>query len=327
MDFTFGELELSFRDSVRDLLGRLGGPGHVRQAWSAPPGQGTRDLWQALAGMGLTMALVSEEDGGLGLDERAVVLVLEECGRAALPEPLVETMALAPRLAATGAGFTSDTMVAVGLGPEPLVPWAADADLIVTDADDGSWVALPRDRVEIVPQATVDGGRRMGRIRGWGGSPSVALAADGAERERAVRRLTFGAAAQLAGLAQAMLDQAVSHVSQREQFGVPVGSFQAVKHHLAGAATRLEMARPVVYRAAWSLATGGPEASRDVSMAKAMAGDAATVAARTSLQCHGAIGYTTEHDLHLFLKRAWALGRSWGDPSYHRARVGDWLGV
>jgi alkylation response protein AidB-like acyl-CoA dehydrogenase len=95
-----------------------------------------------------------------------------------------------------------------------------------------------------------------------------------------------------------------------------------VKHHLANARLALEFARPLVYRAAWTVATGDSERPVAVSLAKASASDAARLAARVALQCHGAIGYTTEYDLHLFMKRAWALAASWGDAAWHRARVG-----
>src|SRR5688500_6932542 len=106
-----------------------------------------------------------------------------------------------------------------------------------------------------------------------------------------------------------MLDLTVGYVTERQQFGVPIGSFQAVKHHLADAALALEFARPAVWRASWSVAHASPTRSRDVSMAKAMASDAAELVGRKALQCHGAIGYTVEADLHLFMKRAWALAR------------------
>jgi alkylation response protein AidB-like acyl-CoA dehydrogenase len=124
-----------------------------------------------------------------------------------------------------------------------------------------------------------------------------------------------------------MLDMTVTHVTQRRQFGVPVGSFQAVKHHLADALKDLSFARVAVHRAAWSVAVDAPERGRDVSMAKAMASDAATSVGRASLQCHGAIGYTVEHDLHLLLKRTWALARAWGSASTHRRRVATALGA
>jgi alkylation response protein AidB-like acyl-CoA dehydrogenase len=139
-------------------------------------------------------------------------------------------------------------------------------------------------------------------------------------------RGALATAAVLCGLAGAMLEMTVAYVAERRQFGVPIGSFQAVKHHLAGALLRLEFARPAVARAAWSAAHPEHVAplvrQRDVSMAKALAADAAEACGRAALQCHGAIGYTVEHDLHLFLKRSWALARTWGDRGVHTDRVG-----
>ena len=122
-----------------------------------------------------------------------------------------------------------------------------------------------------------------------------------------------------------MITLAADHAKQRHQFGRPIGSFQAVKHLLAGAQVALEFARPAVYGAAWSLDEGEATASRAASVAKAYASEAATEAARVSLQVHGAIGYTWECDLHLFLKRAWALSAAWGSAAEHRARVLDSL--
>jgi len=127
-------------------------------------------------------------------------------------------------------------------------------------------------------------------------------------------------------VADRLLSMAAQYAKDRSQFGKPIGSFQAVKHHLADALVRVEFARPVVYRAAWSLQHGDPDASMHASMAKAMASEAATLAARTALQVHGAIGYTWEHDLQLWMKRAWSLAAAWGDAATHRARVLERLG-
>jgi hypothetical protein len=135
----------------------------------------------------------------------------------------------------------------------------------------------------------------------------------------------MGVGAVLVGVADRLIAMAAQYANERSQFGKPIGSFQAVKHQLADALVRVEFARPVVYRAAWSLAEGDPDAGLHASMAKAMASEAATVAARTALQVHGAIGYTWEHDLHLWMKRAWALAAAWGDAAAHRARVLDIL--
>jgi alkylation response protein AidB-like acyl-CoA dehydrogenase len=125
----------------------------------------------------------------------------------------------------------------------------------------------------------------------------------------------LAAAAQLVGLGQRMLDMTVAYVKERHQFGVPVGSFQAVKHHLADAHMEIAFARPAVQRAAET------RTSRDISMSKAMASDAASLTARKALQCHGAIGYTVEYDLHRYLKLTWQLARSHGDAAWHRERI------
>ena len=123
-----------------------------------------------------------------------------------------------------------------------------------------------------------------------------------------------------------MIALAAEYAKERHQFGKPIGSFQAVKHLLAGAQVKLEFARPVVYAAAWALDAGEHRsASRSASAAKAYASEAATEAARVSLQVHGAIGYTWECDLHLFLKRAWALAEAWGSAADHRRRLLDSL--
>ena len=133
-------------------------------------------------------------------------------------------------------------------------------------------------------------------------------------------------AAELLGLADRMITMAADYAKERQQFGKPIGTFQAVKHLLAGAQVPLEFARPVVYAAAWALDRASPTRSRSASMAKAYASDAATEAARVALQVHGAIGYTWECDLHLFLKRAWALAEAWGSAADHRSRVLDLAG-
>jgi alkylation response protein AidB-like acyl-CoA dehydrogenase len=119
--------------------------------------------------------------------------------------------------------------------------------------------------------------------------------------------MAFGAATTLVGVARHLIEVTVEYAKERQQFGQPIGGFQAVKHHQASALLAVEFAAPAVYRAAWSIANDQSTVPRDVSMAKAMAGDAAEQAARVALQVHGAIGYTFESDLHLWMKRVWGL--------------------
>jgi alkylation response protein AidB-like acyl-CoA dehydrogenase len=127
----------------------------------------------------------------------------------------------------------------------------------------------------------------------------------------------------LIGLAERLGDLAGDHARQRHQFGKPIGGFQAVKHRLADALLAVDKARPAVERAGWSMATGQATRARDVSMAKVLASDAATNAARASIQVHGALGYTWECDVHLFAKKAWALAGAYGDARWHRRRVAE----
>jgi alkylation response protein AidB-like acyl-CoA dehydrogenase len=136
-------------------------------------------------------------------------------------------------------------------------------------------------------------------------------------------QLAVAAAGVLVGLADRMIEMAADYARQRHQFGRPIGSFQAVKHLLADALLQVEFAKAPLYRAAWSLSNGATTAGRDASMAKALANEAAYRTTRATMQVHGAIGYTWDCDLHLWMKKAWALQRAYGDTRFHRRRVGD----
>jgi len=337
--FGFDDDLLALRDATRDLLDKECPPATVRAAWDAPPGALDRGAWDRLAGTGVLATLVPEADDGLGLDERALALVLEEAGRAGMPHPLVESAAVAaPLVAGSPAGQAAGPgpagvpdahglgMVATDLGG-PHVPCAADADwLLLRDAASGALHLVDPAAAVLTPIATVDRARRAATVD-WQPASGSLVTDDPAAVDLAFDRGAFGTAAVLVGLAQRMLDLTVAYVSERRQFGVPVGSFQAVKHRLADALKDLAFARPAVHRAAHSLATGAGTRSRDVSMAKAMASDAARLVGRQALQCHGAIGYTVEHDLHLYLKRTWALAAAWGDAAWHRDRVARAIGI
>jgi alkylation response protein AidB-like acyl-CoA dehydrogenase len=319
---------------VRELLAKECTPEAVRTAWDAPHDAAVdRKRWRSLAEMGVVGLMVPEAHGGLGLDELDLVLLLEEAGRAALPEPIIDVAAVGGPLLAELAPpalqarwlpplARGDLLVGVQSGGRASIPGGAEADLLVLVHDDEVH-AVARDAVELVAQQSVDGSRKLVLVD-WHRSPDTLIAAGEAGWagvNRAFDRGALAAAAQLIGLAARMITLTVDYVTQREQFGVPVGSFQAVKHQLANAYLDLEMARPVVYRAAHSMATSAPDRSRDVSMAKVFAAEAAHHASRVALQCHGAIGYTVECDLHLYLKRAWALEPAWGEVSWHRDRV------
>ena len=295
------------RDAVRGFLEHECPPKVVRDAWTNDTGRS--GLWPRLGEMGVLGVLAPEERGGFGGDALDLVLLLEETGRAALPEPIVEHAAVAlpllddERVPAAAAGDLTVTVAP----PSGLVPYGRGADLVLYDdafVEPGS--------LSLQERESVDGSRRLVATA----TPPTSIDVDASDRA------ALGVAAQLIGLAERMLTMTVDYAKERRQFGVAIGSFQAVKHHLANVALALEFGRPLVYRAAWSFARGDAARSVHVGMAKARASETALLAGRVALQVHGALGYTTEYHLHLFMKRAWALAASWGDATWHGARVG-----
>ncbi len=328
MHFAFSDDQRAFRDAVRDFLERECPPSVVRAAWN---GQ-LSNLWPQLAEMGVVGLTVPEAMGGLGMDDLDLVLIMEETGRAGLAEPLVETTAVvAPLLAAIGGtvaaehlpGIADGSTIAVMTFDAEYAPWADRAGLVVRAAAD-TVELVSSEASRLRPQANVDRARPLFDIapRVLDGGPVLASGPAATALARAAAdRGALAVSAQLCGLAARMLDITVEYVKERRQFGVPIGSYQAVKHHLANVELELAYARPVVYRAAWSLHVGDPLAPVHCSMAKVYAAKAASTAVKACLQCHGAIAYTLEHDLHLFMKRVWALLPAYGDPRWHRARV------
>jgi alkylation response protein AidB-like acyl-CoA dehydrogenase len=342
MRFGLSEEAIALRDATASVLRAEVSAATVRAGWAVPEAGPVRDAWRKLAAIGALGTLVSHDAGGLGLDETCLVPVLEEAGRSGLPGPLAETAAVAAPLLPGGPGaarYLDDvlagevTVTAQFETGSSLVPYGQLADLIVIRCGD-TLRLFERDALPLVPCATVDGSRALARLSA---APDVQagmlLCDDPAVLDAAWQRGVLATAALLNGLSARMLDMTVGYVNQREQFGKPIGSFQAVKHALADALVAVEFARPAALAAAWTLASAraGDPAGRDagagVSMAKVLAADAARLVARTAIQCHGAMGYTTEYDLHLFAKRAWALIPSWGTPQWHRARLADHLGV
>ena len=292
MDMLFTDDQLALAETVRDYLAGTHGPEVLRRL----DVDGNRDpaIWQGLVDMGLTGLLIPEDQGGLGMGLADAALIAVECGRACLAEPLVETAFVAvPWLVAQGRTSELAAILAGTTKPElphAINPWVAD----------GTGAAL----------TSVD--------------PLRNLTAAPAERSDDPLLLNLGAlmsAAQLVGLADAMLAQAVEYAKIRTQFGQPIGAFQGLKHQLASCAVAIEFAKPVLWRAAQALADGLDSAAVHVSHAKVAATDAAQLTSETAIQVHGAMGYTYEVDLHFWMKRSWALSGAWGSRAFHLRRV------
>jgi alkylation response protein AidB-like acyl-CoA dehydrogenase len=332
MRFAFGEEQQELARVVRELLARECPPAAVRRAWE----RDELPAWDALAAAGVVGMTAPERFGGAGATELELALVLDEAGKAALPGPLADHTAVAiPLVAETcddatcdrllGGAATGRALLATQLAGAPFVDGAARARTILVARGDELHAVDPGRDATITAHATVDGARRLATVEPHR-TTVIARNANGA-LARARDRASWAAAAELVGLARRMIDMTVAYVSIRTQFGRAVGTFQAVQHALAEAHVAVELARPCVHRAAYALAHRESDASRDVSLAKALASDAAELAARTALQCHGAIGYSFEHDLHLWMKRAWALAAAHGSAADHRARIAAHLGL
>jgi alkylation response protein AidB-like acyl-CoA dehydrogenase len=330
MDFGFQERQLEFRAQLRALTDKTCTAADIREAWASERGW-SPVRWAALAEMGVVGLTVPETLGGLGLGFVDLVLLLEEAGRSGLPEPLLETTVLGvPVLLAAGGGSdewltkvaAGEAVIAVGTSEMTAVPGAAWADLLLLERN-RELHAVAAAATDRVPVASLDGARRLAAVSFEPAPATVLFSGEEALGVLASlhHRAAMGTGAVLLGVADRLITMTAAYALDRIQFGVPIGSFQAVKHHLANALIRLEFARPAVYRAAWSLDNAAPDVSAHASMAKALASDAATGAARVALQVHGAIGYTWEHDIHLWMKKAWALSSAWGDAPSHRARV------
>lgn len=337
MDFTFDQQQVSFRDAVRKFLMVEAAPELLREIWETESGR-SKDLRAKLADQGITALSVPEEFGGIGQGDLDWVLINQELGYYAIPDSLSDTAYLAAwlltRLSSDAAlkktwlpRIASGTArIAIGHPVNPFVSDAQLADLLLL-WHEGEVHAVHREQVKLSLNPSIEMSRRLYKVE-WkpGDATRVAPARLGRELwEGLLSRAALAVAAQQLGLAQRMLDLGIDHAAQRKQFGKPIGSFQAVKHHLADVAVKIEFAKPVVFRAAQSLATGRRDAAVHVSHAKLAAGEAAWAAARKSMQVHGAMGYTWEADLQMFMKRAWALDSAWGDRAYHKTRVAEFI--
>jgi alkylation response protein AidB-like acyl-CoA dehydrogenase len=338
-----------FAASLHGMLADADVPAAARR-WAEGDRAPGLAVWRALAALGVTALAVPEGDGGLGASFADVVVACEELGHHAVPGPVAESVAAVPVLLAAlpddaavadlaGADLAganlADGELAAGAWPAPWLAGLAAGKLIATAAmppwlpyavDTGAVglvLLAAGDTVRLAGTGarfrSVDPGRSLSQVTG-----GQVLARGPAVPGAVARALDAGAlacAAQLRGTGHALLEASVRHAGQRTQFGRPIGAFQAVKHQLADVAIGLEFTGPLLDAAAGALDTGSCHAARDVSAAKVACTDAARRAARAALQVHGAIGYTEELDLHLWLLKVRALAGAWGSQAEHRARV------
>jgi alkylation response protein AidB-like acyl-CoA dehydrogenase len=262
---------------------------------------------------GWTLVAVAEADGGLGMSWVEAAILCEQVGAHVAPAPIVQ------QLIASASLGVDDALTAVAWsGAREVVPYAASA---------GRVVAVVGDELHEVDASATDREPAMDVTRevGWFAPSAGRVLGDG---EAVTRHLDVGAtllAAELLGLGQHMLDESVAYAKDRVQFDKPIGSFQAVKHRLADMLVDVEGMRSAVYYAAWCLSAHHPDASIAASTAKAWCSDAATRVLASALQVHGGIGFTWEHDTHLYMKRGQLDAMSFGNATFHRARLAGLL--
>lgn len=318
MRFALTDEQRSFADALDKLCTAADLPA-VNRAWADGDTGPGRNVWDQLAGLGLTALLVDEDSGGVGGTPLDLAVAFEQLGRHNVPGPWVESVAVAPVVLA---GSSDDVIAELAEGTARVTFAAPPRTPYALDADAATHVYL-LDSTELRTASTdkalksVDPTRTLSTVTGTGEAVQV----NPDRVERALDLASLATAAQLVGAADRMLTETVAYVQQRQQFGRVIGEYQAVKHQLADVRVAVDFARPTVHGAAHQMSSDSPLAGRDVAAAAVMAGKAAHLAARTSLQAHGAIGYTLEHDLSLWLLRTRALLGAWGTPADHRARV------
>lgn len=361
VEFELSSDQEALRDAAVDLLQRELPVERVRElAGVAEDARPRSDLdarlWQLMAEQGWLAIEQDEAAGGLGLGAVEAAVLCEEAARHLAPVPLAETILclgalrggagsgmagtwcgdVSERLAlGRGAGCVCWTLSSQGIevvptgdgwelsGTGELVLWGPTADVMVVVATEGVYAVDLRRGGALIAQPAMDRTRSVG----WAvmeRARAIKIGGHDAATEVVDRAATL-ASAQLLGVAQRVLDMSVEHARERHQFGRAIGSFQAVKHRLADALVDVEAMRSSVYYAAWCLAAGDGNASLAASMAKAWCSEAAMRVVTSGLQVHGGIGFTWEHDLHLFVKRAQLDATVLGTATWHRERMAGFL--
>jgi alkylation response protein AidB-like acyl-CoA dehydrogenase len=313
VDFELSSDESDLKDGIRKLCEGRFPMDRVRELEAV--GGVDRTLWQELGETGVFALRLPEDAGGLAFGMAQSVLVFEELGRALVPGPLVGTELAAQVLPSVASG--EEVVGMVERASDPLLVDYLDAvDRLVVLDGDGVW-SVPPDEVEDrgPVHRPIDPLTPLHLIRSM---PKGEQVADRATAEKLRVDGTVLTAALLVGSAQAVTDLAVAYAKQREQFGRPIGSFQAVKHILADMQTRASVAQAALYAA--GVMADDPEVGdpvRAASVAKITAGEAAILNGKGAIQVHGGMGFTWEVDAHLHLKRAWFLDTTFGSVEHH----------
>jgi alkylation response protein AidB-like acyl-CoA dehydrogenase len=362
MYFDLTDEQQAIKSTAREFLAARYKSERIRALAESEHGFEQSD-WEEMAELGWPGLALPEEWGGQGLGTVELAVLFEEMGYAVVPSPLLSNTVVGLALAACGsdeqrerflrplaggelrgapalidAGSAgapgvfemearADGEAVVLDGEKTLVIDAGSADFLLVATADGKRHLVERDApgVAVTRQASIDPTRRLYSVRfdGVRVAAENTLPTAGEGYLPVFLRACVALAAESTGLAQRTLEMAVEYAKDRKQFGRPIGSYQAVSHRCAQMLLETENARSAVYGAAWAADAQPDWLPRAASMAKAYASDAGWRVPDASIQVHGGIGFTWEHDLHFFLKRGRANAATFGDPKWHRERVAD----
>jgi alkylation response protein AidB-like acyl-CoA dehydrogenase len=330
VNFGFDDEQQEIKNTAREFLAARFTPAKVREL--AEAGAYDDSLWDEIRELGWPGIAIPDERGGQGLGMVELAILCEELGYACAPTPFLSNAAGGLLLLHAGSdeqrerwlpGVASGETVAASEATQDggaLVPDAQVASVLLLAEGDGAKIVEPDD-AEIEPLELIDATRRYARVSASGGDSLPGNVAP------AVDRVMVAVAAELTGVAQRAMEMAVRYAKEREQFGRPIGSYQAVSHQCARMLYDTEEARSLTYYAAWAADAEPETLPLAASMAKARASDAAWSVAAASLQVHGGIGFTWEHDLQFWLKRARVDGELYGTARQHRERVAELAGL
>jgi alkylation response protein AidB-like acyl-CoA dehydrogenase len=331
VNFELSPDQRAIKQGARDFLAAKSDLRAVRRQVDA--GTYNDSLWAAVRNQGWTGIALPEDSGGAGLGFVELAVLLEEFGYACVPSPLLSNTAAGILLAVGGSDDQKSRWLgALASGEErgAVGTVTADGSAVVADADGASiLILLDGDHAGLVERAAahieqvpgIDPTRRFFRVRAARTEPLPGDVSGGLER------IEVALSAELVGVGQRAMEMAVGYARQRQQFGRPIGAYQAVSHRCAEMLLDVESARSATYYAAWAADADPVALPLAASVAKAAAGEMGWKVAASALQVHGGIGFTWEHDLHFFLKRAAADARMFGSVSEHRDRVAGLSGL
>jgi len=316
MDFDLNEEQKEIKRVAHELLASRSPFSKVREAANAQ--KYAAELWRELIDLGWPGIAVSAEHGGQGLGAVELTVLLEELGYACAATPYLSTATAAAVIEATGTpaqrskwlpGLASGEQTA-GIGSRELAADAHDAAVIVViDGDEAQLLA--RSDAEVGELVSIDPTRRFATVQGEG-EPLGAGAAD---------RVRAAIASEVIGVCQRALDMTLEYVKDRKQFGVPVGSFQAVSHRCAQMLLGTESVRSAAYFAAWAADADPDRLPEAAALAAAAAAEAGREVTGSAIQAHGGIGFTWEADVHWLYKRAQLDSALLGGAKRHRATL------